>query len=250
MDRFCRFMDGFADQELPVAYSIPVLYEDSEILIVDKPWDVRVDGDFSVTVETLVREGLGRVMDRFRLCNQLDYSTSGVLVLGKTSKGAGNCNKLFQTRLTRKWYLAVGSGSADLIGWQSVTASISEVPNDIRMQIDPNGKLCESLILPIRKIQIGGNTCTLFLVRLVTGRRHQIRLHLKQLGFPIVGDATYGENDRTQCPRMMLHAWKLVLPFPKQTVTADAVPHEFFSHTDVTWEQVANDIQIGTSNPT
>ena len=88
-------------------FKIPILYQDREILVVNKPYDIRVDGDFPVTVEKLVRNGLEISMDKFRLCNQLDYSTSGILVLGMNKRGCRSANKLFQTRSTKKWYIAV-----------------------------------------------------------------------------------------------------------------------------------------------
>ena len=253
------------DQDLPEGYSIPILYEDREILIVNKPWDIRIDGDSEVTVEKLVRQknlsqgsvpllGLGREMDAFRLCNQLDYATSGVLVLGLTSKGAGNCNKLFCARKTEKIYLAVGQKSgldvsqgagvdvgqgAAGLDWepQIVKEKISEVPNSFCMQIDPlNGKECETEITPIKPVEMkDGRKGILFRVRILTGRRHQIRLHLKHIGYPIMGDATYNDHENNQIEReesrMMLHAWKLLLPYPKGSVAVEADPSEFFSHT-------------------
>lgn len=226
------------DQVLPEGYRIAVLYEDGEIMIVDKPWDIRVDGRFEVTVEKLVRKGLKIEMDCFRLCNQLDYATSGILVLGLSSKGAGNCNKLFTARKTRKWYLAIGEGDLGDLEWKVgepkvVREKISEVPDDFRMQISHDGKECETIVTPVLgNVQVGAVEGVLFLVQLITGRRHQIRLHLKHLGFPIVGDATYNQP-RSEVARMMLHAWKLILPFPHKTVSVEAGPDEFFSHTNV-----------------
>lgn len=229
------------DQILPLDYSIPILYEDAEILIVDKPWDIRVDGDFEVTVEKLVRQGkiaqgstvltgLGRQLNAFRLCNQLDYATSGVLVLGLTSKGTGRCNKLFCERKTQKVYLAVGEGLYPQLGESvRVTEKISSVPDSFCMQIDLHGKECVTDILPVKHVEmLDGRLGTLFEVNLLTGRRHQIRLHLKWLGYPIVGDVTYNKPDTD---RMMLHAWKIVLPFKNKTVAVEAGVDEFFSHT-------------------
>lgn len=203
---------------LPLDFRIPILYKDDEIMIVDKPYGVRVDGDFPVTVEKLVRLGLGVRMDKFRLCNQLDYSTSGVLVLGLSKPGARNCNKLFTERRSQKWYIAVGHGHIKepySVGEPiSITERIYDIPGDFRMRIDNHlGLESETVALPIRTgLEVFGQPGTVFLVRLMTGRRHQIRLHLRHIGFPILGDATYGDR-ADNMHRMMLHAWKLVLPY-------------------------------------
>jgi tRNA pseudouridine32 synthase / 23S rRNA pseudouridine746 synthase len=198
-------------------FEIPVLYSDENILIVDKPYDIRVDGDFPITVEKLVRNLPGVQMDKFRLCNQLDYATSGVLVLGKSKRGARAANALFSGRRTRKWYLALGEGvmatplpTSPIV----VLERISEIPNDFRMQINnESGLESETHVTPLMtNINYRGALCTLFLVKLVTGRRHQIRLHMKHIGYPIVGDATYHTRP-DGFPRMMLHAWRLELPF-------------------------------------
>lgn len=207
---------------LPQTYRISVLYDDEEIIIVNKPYDIRIDGDFPITVEKLVRNGLSIPMDKFRLCNQLDYSTSGILVLGKSKSGARNCNKLFSERKTSKYYLAIGSGRLqpeyEFGKVIKITEKIAEIKDDFRMEIDPErGLESETHAYPIKTV----DNNTLFLVKILTGRRHQIRLHLRHIGHPIVGDATYGTRG-TDTNRMMLHAWKLRLPFPNKTVTVTA----------------------------
>jgi 23S rRNA-/tRNA-specific pseudouridylate synthase len=220
-------------------FEITVLYQDAQIVVVDKPYDIRVDGDFPITVEKLVRKKIA--MDKFRLCNQLDYATSGVLVIGMSKSGARNCNKLFSERRTSKWYLAVGNGALlanHVLGEEiRITENIFEPEGDFRMTIDPEkGLEAESVLIPVKsglvlhhqeKIPIVG---TLFLVKLITGRRHQIRLHMRHAGYAVLGDATYGDGDRPLC-RMMLHAWKLKLPFDRQggqeVIVTAPIPVEF-----------------------
>lgn len=203
---------------LPLSFRIRVMYQDDEILIVNKPYDIRIDGDFPITVEKLVRSEV--IMDKFRLCNQLDYSTSGLLVLGKSKVGARNCNKLFSERKTSKYYLAIGTGHlTQSIGEAiRVTEKIAEIQGDFRMTIDPEkGLESETIAYPIKST--GGKI--LFLVQILTGRRHQIRLHMRHVGYPIFGDATYSDRD-DETDRMMLHAWKLRLPYQKKTITVTA----------------------------
>jgi 23S rRNA-/tRNA-specific pseudouridylate synthase len=212
--------DDLRNPPLPLDFKIPVVYRDEEILVVNKPYDIRIDGKFSVTVEKLVRIGLGIQMDKFRLCNQLDAATSGIMVMGLSQNGAGNCGKLFVQRKTEKFYLAVGQGfCTHAINIPiHVTAKIFEPKDgDFKMYIDEEkGKESETVVIPIatnlKLASQEGPVGTLFLVKLLTGRRHQIRLHLKHIGYPIVGDATYGDRP-AGVNRMMLHAWKLVLPY-------------------------------------
>lgn len=203
---------------LPPDFHIEILHEDDEILVVNKPYDIRVDGDFPITVEKLVRSEV--TMDKFRLCNQLDYSTSGILVLGKSKRGARNCNKLFSERKTSKYYLAIGTGQLRHSVGEAIRVRerIAEIEGDFRMKIDPeNGLDSETIAYPIKSID--GNT--VFLVQILTGRRHQIRLHMRHAGYPILGDATYNDRD-DDTDRMMLHAWKLRLPYPNQTLIVTA----------------------------
>ena len=218
---------------LPADYQIPVVYRDEEIIVVNKPYDIRIDGKFPITVEKLVRNGLGIQMDKFRLCNQLDAATSGVMVMGRSQNGAGNCGKLFVQRKTEKFYLAVGQGlcTHPLNVPVHVTAKIFEPKDgDFKMYIDQEkGKDSETVVVPLatnlRLTSFEEPVGTLFLVKLLTGRRHQIRLHLKHIGYPIVGDATYGDRP-DGVNRMMLHAWKLVLPYSESKRISLSAPPE------------------------
>ena len=208
---------------LPVDFSIEILYKDDEILIVNKPYDIRVDGRFPVTVEKLVRKDFPE-MEKFRLCNQLDCATSGAMVLGRSNIGARNCNKLFLARTTQKYYLAIGQGvmsSSELFKPIMIKAKLFEPKDDFRMRIDDvDGKECATVAIPLK---ICANNTVLFLVKLLTGRRHQIRLHLKHIGFPIVGDATYADRP-DEIDRMMLHAWKLTLPYSSEKIVSVTAP--------------------------
>ena len=243
------------DPPLPDGYSIPVVYQDDEICIVDKPYDIRVDGDFPVTVEKLVSRREDIKMDKFRLCNQLDYSTSGLLVLGLTKIGARNCNKLFSERKSLKWYVAIGSGRMNveckLLEPIRISERICEIPDDFRMRIDNElGLPAETIAVPVLTgVTSSGQEATLFLVKLLTGRRHQIRLHLRHIGHPILGDATYGNRD-VDMKRMMLHAWKLVLPYPRKPFVEvrSEIPMEFLEAFEADAESLKSQLEAVSLN--
>lgn len=287
--------------------STSVLYQDKDFVVVSKPPDVRLDGDFDVTVEKLVHQ-LVPNLDKPRWIHQLDYATSGVIAVGLNRVAAGNAGRLFANRKTRKFYLAVvrgfmrpakarqhhdagqstwtgfswsslpptdGAGSlirskaadeeeekgiefkygpsvapisvkeswvesscfftkeglldklyanSGMIPCFDVSGAIDEIgSNAFRMKIDPAGREARTQVVPIEYGFIDGQPVTKVLLRPIHGRRHQLRLHLLHLGFPIFGDATYGpvfchetgiqETTFFQQSRMYLHALHLTLPF-------------------------------------
>ncbi|ETW04225.1 hypothetical protein H310_04563 [Aphanomyces invadans] len=85
--------------------------------------------------------------------------------------------------------------------------------NSFQMEISPTGKMSTTLAFVLGHGTFEGNPVTKLLLRPLSGRRHQLRLHLSHHGYPIVGDVTYG-SEEDPAPRMMLHAWKLNLRFP------------------------------------
>lgn len=219
----------------PVA--IKVLHQCEDLVIVCKPYDLRIDGrGFGQTLERFLMNQIP--MEKFRLVHQLDFATSGVITLGLTKKGAAKAGVLFLRRQTVKFYVAIGVGHCEKpLGEQfTVTLPIGEVPEDFRMKIAQEGKPAETLVIPLfnghaksslqRGEQKGEQTVhnmpiCLFLLQPISGRRHQLRLHLHALGHTILGDATYGIRPRPTA-RMYLHAWRLKLPFPDGAVEVQA----------------------------
>ena len=219
---------------------IKTLHRCEDLLIVAKPYDLRIDGrGFGQTLERFVTREVP--MDKFRLVHQLDFATSGVITLGLTKKGAGKAGVLFSRRHTEKFFVAIGVGHCEKPLGEAfrVTLPIEAVPDDFRMKIADSpdeGKHAETLVVPLfnghakatlqrgeqmgeEKIQ-GAKIC-MFLLKPISGRRHQLRLHLHAIGHTILGDATYGARPRPTA-RMYLHAWRLKLPLPDGAVAAEA----------------------------
>ena len=160
--------------------------------------------------------------DKHRFVHQLDNATSGVLVTARTKAAAGAAAKLFRDRLARKQYLALVFGHPDEDEW-TVTAPLSRDPDDptgFRERVDLDGKACETHFSVLRRGVMAldgkfkGTPVSKVLATPVTGRRHQIRVHLKHSGHPIVGDNAYSED--TDSFRTFLHAHVLELPFDEQ----------------------------------
>ncbi|EER19228.1 Ribosomal large subunit pseudouridine synthase D, putative [Perkinsus marinus ATCC 50983] len=189
---------------------------------IDKPYDLRVDGnDFDCTVEKFVRDipharpgSLKIPMDKFRLANQLDFATSGALVLTLNKTADRETSALFQFRLTKKVYIAVCEGwvgDDELMKPRIITTGISS---------EGGGKMSSTIAVPVSTghLLCDDIKCTVYILRLLTGRRHQLRLHLSYIGHPILGDYTYSTHlpkggRGPTLPRMLLHAWRLTLPF-------------------------------------
>ena len=77
-----------------------------------------------------------------------------------------------------------------------------------------DGRDAVTIFNVVRRGKIGPNSAALLKVRILTGRTHQIRVHMSHYGSPVIGDALYGGNSRIPAPRQMLHAWKLSFPHP------------------------------------
>ena len=162
--------------------------------------------------------------DTVRFCHQLDNATSGVLVAASNKRAAGAAAKLFRERRARKTYLAIVFGHPKRDEW-TVDVPLGRDPDDPkgfreRVELDPDvGKACETRFRVLSR-----GTCALegkfkgaevakVEVTPVTGRRHQIRVHLKHSGHPIVGDNAY--SDDRDSFRTFLHARALEMPFPE-----------------------------------
>eukprot|EP01060_Flectonema_neradi_P029621 TRINITY_DN412_c5_g1_i1.p1 TRINITY_DN412_c5_g1~~TRINITY_DN412_c5_g1_i1.p1 ORF type:complete len:327 (+),score=56.60 TRINITY_DN412_c5_g1_i1:32-1012(+) len=216
-----------------------VIYKSSEILVLDKPPDVRIDGDFDVTVEKWVQTEHpdlleGGEANKLRFCHQLDHATSGILCLAFRKLMAARITHCFQNRTTRKVYLALVHGHPKQGVVHTFDQSIGEDPEDptgFRMLAGPptvdtevkrpkkttptkarnaltHAVVLQQGVMPNVKMDV-----SLVALAPSSGRRHQLRVHCLEWGHPIVGDVTYCPSDKTlPIPRMMLHAWKLYLP--------------------------------------
>jgi 23S rRNA pseudouridine1911/1915/1917 synthase len=194
-----------------------VLYEDGDLLAVNKPKGVLVHPTNRSRVNTLI-EAVRRERNEpgLTLTHRLDRDTSGVLLLARNANAARECGKAFMARKLHKVYLALVRGrpkeSAGTINQPIGKAKRSRIL--VRRGIDPKG---ESAVTHFRVLRSNGQHSLLELSP-VTGRRHQLRVHLEWIGCPIVGDILYGHADenfleivegKRKAEDLKLHAWKL-----------------------------------------
>lgn len=211
-------------QEMPLS----VLYEDEHLLALDKPPGLVVHPTPGHREGTLVNalHWLARAWgegQRPGLVNRLDKGTSGVVLVAKTPAVHGALARALRSRNAEKEYLAVVYGATPFAKGR-IELKILRDPQDRRRMTVSKTEGRDSLTLYERLAE--GSGLTLLRCLLKTGRTHQIRVHLKSLGLPIVGDPVYGEprwkgiadkDLAALCrdfPRQALHAHRLKLVHP------------------------------------
>ena len=230
----------------PVDLPIGILYEDENLVVVDKPSGMVVHPGEGTGEDTLVHALLhhcdGKLSsvgspDRPGIVHRLDKDTSGVMVVAKTDPVHHALVKQFADRQTGKEYLALVSGiPREKSG--SVTLPIGRHPTiRVKMAVVENGKPAHT---DWEIIESFGDLGSLLRCRIHTGRTHQIRVHLSSLGHPVVGDETYGfkpaRSKVPSPPRVLLHAEKLsfIHPASGESMTVEApVPADFSNYVEL-----------------
>jgi 23S rRNA pseudouridine1911/1915/1917 synthase len=206
------------DPTIPVS----VVYEDEDLLIVDKPAGLVVHPAPGHWQGTLVNALLARGdhyggiagVARPGIVHRLDRDTSGLLIVARNDAAQASLMAQLKARRVRKTYLALVQGSvAASVG--RIEAPIGRDPKDRkRMAVVPDGRKA----ITGYRVKERFSGWTLLELDLVTGRTHQIRVHLAALGHPVAGDAVYGTGTARRGPdglgRLFLHAWRLELVSP------------------------------------
>jgi 23S rRNA pseudouridine1911/1915/1917 synthase len=211
-------------QEMPIS----ILFEDEHLLALDKPPGIVVHPAPSHREGTLINALLWHARDwgegrRPGLVNRLDRGTSGVLLVAKTPAVHAALARSLRRRDAVKEYLAVVYGATPFEQGR-IERKILRDPSDRKRMITSKAEGRDSITLYERLAE--GSGLTLLRCRLLTGRTHQIRVHLQSQGWPIVGDPVYGEprwkgiaepDLAAVCrdfPRQALHAFRLSFVHP------------------------------------
>lgn len=200
---------------------LPILYEDDDCLVINKPTGVlsHSKGAFNPegTVASFIVPKLTYEGDKAGIVHRLDRATSGVIICAKTPEAMSHLQKQFSQRKVKKTYQAVIKGAPD------VKKAVIEVPIE-RNPSDPKtfrpGNSGKPAITEY-EVAEEGQSYSRVILKPTTGRTHQLRVHLKFIGFPIVGDTIYGGEDSE---RLMLHAEKLEITLPNRQRTTFIAP--------------------------
>jgi len=227
---------------IPQDIKLNIIYEDKDLLVVNKPSGMVIhpaQGNMKNTLMNAVvykyqqMEGVGDKV-RSGLIHRIDRETSGIVLIGKTNKGLWFYSKLFANREIEKTYLAIVAGNIETKipnGGLKISNYLGRNPKDRKkytsLPLAMGGRNAETNIEFVKNINLDGKNCSVVIAKPKTGRTHQIRVHLSNWGYPIMGDTIYGKNNNYQ--RLLLHAWKISLTLldgTKKTFIAE-IPKEF-----------------------
>ncbi|XP_035226877.1 RNA pseudouridylate synthase domain-containing protein 1-like isoform X2 [Stegodyphus dumicola] len=213
----------------------PVIVDDLEILhlsdnflVVNKQCDIAINSESSVqhpvTVATQLNHKFKALSDPsvkfgFRFCHRLDYSTSGVLCIALNKNAAKQSYLAMSSKKSEKYYLALVYGhvqSEHLIVDKPIGYDSRQEYSHCMCTADKeyciNPRWAVSRLLVLQHGFYNGSPASKLLLKLITGRRHQLRVHCHELGHTIIGDYTYSNRKDISPYRMFLHSYRLVLP--------------------------------------
>lgn len=229
----------FQDKNADTSSKLDVVYEDEDILVINKPAGMlsqkAVPTDVSANeyiLHYLIEKGelTEEMMRTFKpsICNRLDRNTSGLLIAGKTLKGLQEMAAALKSRTVQKYYRCIVKGEVNKNAYVKGWLIKDERTNKVTIyQNKPAGKLsdeAQAIETEYRTVETAGGYTELE-VHLITGRSHQIRAHLASIGHPIVGDTKYGaKNINAQFAKdvkvksQLLHAYRMVFEDGKEIV--------------------------------
>jgi 23S rRNA pseudouridine1911/1915/1917 synthase len=237
---------------LAEALPLPILYQDHDVIVVDKPAGMVVHPAAGHASGTLVNALLHHVDDlsgiggekRPGIVHRLDRGTSGLMVVAKHDSAHAELARQFQDREVEKEYIALVWG--EVMAGRRIDEPIGRDPAN-RKKMSARARRARSAVTRIVGAEHFGRMLTLARVAIHTGRTHQIRVHLSAIGHPIVGDSLYGGVHRrvagdlravTHLERPFLHATRLVFTHP-----SEERPMEFVSELPADLQRVLDDLR-------
>lgn len=219
--------------------NLDIIYEDSDLLVINKPGGMVVHpapGHYSGTlVNALLSHctdlsGIGGVL-RPGIVHRLDKDTSGLLIAAKNDYSHQNLSEQLKNRLIKREYIALVHGQVKPPGGRIVAPIARHPRHRKKMAVVEGGR---EAVTSYRVLKYFDHY-SLLRLNLETGRTHQIRVHLSYLGHPVVGDKTYAKGDRSKLPVNMtsshaLHAYRLSFKHPRSGKSlryTAALPEEF-----------------------
>jgi 23S rRNA pseudouridine955/2504/2580 synthase len=211
---------GLSPRDAAFARSL-VLYEDDEVLALNKPSGLAVQGGTKTTRHIDRLLGVwGAGVERPRLVHRLDRDTTGVLVLGKTPAAAARLAGAFAKRRAEKVYWAIVAGQPrpgqGLIELHLAKKGVGD--REMVVPAEPKDFGAEPAETDYATMSHAANRAAWMALRPYTGRTHQLRVHMKAIGHPILGDPKYADEASAALSeglKLQLHARRLILPHPR-----------------------------------
>jgi 23S rRNA pseudouridine1911/1915/1917 synthase len=201
----------------PPKIDIPIIFENDDVVVMDKPAGVLTHSKGAFNDEPTVASFLSdKITDdnltgnRAGIVHRLDRATSGVIIGAKNSKALSHLQKQFAQRRTKKSYLAIVQGQIDPAE-AVIDAPIARNPKKPQtFFVNSSGKTAQTHYQTVKIFSKNSKDYSQLVLKPTTGRTHQLRVHLKYINHPIVGDPIYGQAG----DNLLLHAASLELTLP------------------------------------
>ena len=206
-----------------------IIFEDAQLLVLDKPSGWIVNQAQTTKGQNVIQEWLGNLNfplakdneRRSGIVHRLDKETSGILLIAKTPEAFENLQAQFKERGVEKTYTTLVHGKIEPKNGK-IEVTVGRLPwRRDRFGVLPGGREASTSYQVIDYFTRDGEEYSLVEAKPKTGRTHQIRIHLKYLGHPVVADEFYAgrktaRRDRTWCPRLFLHAASIEFFHPER----------------------------------
>ncbi len=230
-----EFKEKEGDFIKPLEYQLDVVYEDEDVLVINKPQGLVVHPSVGHQDDTLVNAlvynnyELSTINGKSRvgIVHRIDKDTSGLLLVCKNDFAHNDIADQLRDHSMNREYIALVDGVIEASQGKIVGAIGRDKTNRMKMAIDKvNGKEAVTHFEVLKKF----DKYTLILCKLETGRTHQIRVHMSSINHPLVGDKVYGGSTHLYDKGQMLHAYKLTFtqPHTKKEVVVEIPLPEYF----------------------
>jgi 23S rRNA pseudouridine1911/1915/1917 synthase len=201
---------------------VKIIYEDDNFMVLDKPAGMVTTNENSklkiqtsklktqnleqLSLEDWVKNNRENNLLRQGIVHRLDKGTSGIVIVAKTEESLIDLKRQFKERKVKKRYMAMVCGNLPFSGEVDMPIARSKYSFG-RFRVDESGKRAQTIFRLVEKYMIEGKMYSLVDIDLKTGRTHQIRVHFSYLGWPLLGDKTYG-GLMVGLDRPFLHAYQ------------------------------------------